>query len=145
MLVVGQGDELHAGIGKSFLCHRETVCVAGHHANDLAACLTDGLYGFQRTASRGDKVFHDDHLLARLQVAFNQVLHAMIFRFRPYIDEGHVQRIGHEGSLCDGSCSHTGYDVGIGEVFENGVDNAQLDVVAQVGIRERLTVVAIEG
>ena len=69
----------------------------------------------------------------------------MVLGLATHIGEGQPQSIGHQCTLCDGTCSYTCYGFGLGEVLEDGACELHLDKGTKVGEGKRLAVVAIEG
>ena len=144
VLIVGQRDELHPGLVEGLGGHGEAVSVAGHHAHHLEAGLSQGFYGLERAAAGGDQVLNDHHFGPCGQCAFDEIAHAVVLGLGADVAERQCQRVGHEGALGDGAGGNTGYGRGLGEVFEDGMDEARLDHTAQIGVGKRLAVVAIE-
>ena len=144
-LVVGECEEAYVGIVECPLGYRESVCVAGNHADYFATALADGLNGFERAATSGDEVFDDYYFRAWLEFTLDEVLESVILWFAANIYERFVEEVSYECSLWDGSCSNTCYDIDLGEVFEEETCEFGLYECTQFGERECLTVVAIEG
>lgn len=124
--VVSQRGKFYLGCLECFFGYGETVGVACHHANHFATMLTKGFNGFEATSASRDEVFYHYHFHAFLQIAFDEVGHAVVFGFRTYVGEGKAQCIGYECTLCDSTCGYTCNGVGFGILF--GYDAAQLEL-----------------
>ena len=143
MLVIGDGEELDASSTECLFGYGETIGVAGHHTYHLEACLTQGIDRLQGRAACGNQVFYDDYLGTFRQFTFYLVPHTMIFRFGSYIYIRQVQLIGHQGTLCNGTCSHTSHSLGLRELLQNHVGEGKLHHRTQFRVREGLAVIGI--
>ena len=144
VLVVSQGDKLHAGVLKRLLRHGEAVGERSHHAHNLEACRAQGLDGLQAAAAGRDEVLYHHHLRAQGQLALYEVAHAVVLSLAAHVGEGQAQLVGNERALGDGASGNAGHGHGLGEILEHGVRQLKLDEAAQAGVRQGLAVVAIE-
>ena len=143
MLVVGEGNQFHAGCSESLFCHRESVRKRSHHTNHFKACCTKCLDSFQTAAACRNQVFYNDNLRTCGQFTFYLVAHTVVFRFRTHIGKRHSQLVGNQCTLCDGSCSNTCYGHSLWEVLQDGVTEFQFHKRTQVGKRQCLSVVRV--
>ena len=67
----------------------------------------------------------------------------MIFRFGAYIYIRQVQLVGHQGTLCNGTRSHTSHSLCLRELLQNHVGEGKLYHRAQLRVREGLAVIGI--
>lgn len=124
--VVSQGGKFYLGCLECLFGYGESVGVASYHADNFATMLTKGFNGFEATSASRDEVFYHYHFHAFLQIAFDEVGHAVVFGFRTYVGEGKAQCIGYECTLCDSTCGYTCNGVGLGILF--GYDAAQFEL-----------------
>ena len=62
VVVVGEGLQFYASVGKRFGSNGEAIGLACHHAYHLVACLTQRLDSLQAAATGRDEVFYHHHL-----------------------------------------------------------------------------------
>ena len=68
----------------------------------------------------------------------------MVLGFGADIDERLVQHVGHQRTLWNGACGHTGDGIHILEVLHDHTTQLGLHEAAQVRIRQSFAVVAIK-
>ena len=69
----------------------------------------------------------------------------MVLRFAAHIHKRFAQLVGNECSLGDGSCGDAGNSLSLRKVLLDGMTQLDLDECAEVGKREGLAVVTIDG
>ena len=88
----------------------------------------------------------DEHdLLARLDIALDEVLQAVVLGRGAHIYKRLGQRVGHQRAVGDGARGNAGNDLGITKVLHNQARHFHLDQVAHLGVGEGHSQVGIYG
>ena len=75
----------------------------------------------------GEQVVDHHHFLAELEIAFDEVLKAVVLGGGADVCVREAQLVGHHGGICDGARSHAGHGIGLAEVLHYEASELNLD------------------
>ena len=142
-VVVGEGAQLHIGLGKVLLGHGKAVGEDGRHAFHHAAALAQGMHGDEAALARGHQVLNHHHRLPGMNLAFYLVGKAVGFGLGTHIHKRFAQLLGYQCPLGYAACGHAGHDIHVAPALVHHIDEALTDEGADFGIGKSHAVVAI--
>ena len=108
--VSAEGQHFDIGISETLDSFGELIIEQAYAAEQFAGAISYHLSGTERSATGGNNILDDDHLLINLKVALDKILEAMIFGRGSNINEGERQDVSHEHTERDsGSGNRSDY------------------------------------